>query len=177
MGGAKSTGSRLRRPRRGERWRGEGKLDGKGARPRRGEQGRAGRKHAATCPLPRRALGCSRPRRGAWSDLGWSSWDAVARRSLLAVEGPRTRLGGFWRPRPGGWRRKRHATEPCGAARRPPSARLARGGAHGVGSPALRPPTSLMSDSSRPPITIYTDGGADPNPGPGGWGAVLLVAR
>lgn len=27
---------------------------------------------------------------------------------------------------------------------------------------------------ARPVITIYTDGGADPNPGPGGWGAVLL---
>ncbi len=25
-------------------------------------------------------------------------------------------------------------------------------------------------------ITIYTDGGADPNPGPGGWGAVLIAA-
>src|SRR5260370_33299715 len=23
-------------------------------------------------------------------------------------------------------------------------------------------------------VTIYTDGGADPNPGPGGWGAVLV---
>src|SRR5574341_725834 len=23
-------------------------------------------------------------------------------------------------------------------------------------------------------ITIYTDGGADPNPGPGGWGVVLI---
>ena len=32
-------------------------------------------------------------------------------------------------------------------------------------------------DSSRPKVTIYTDGGADPNPGPGGWGAVLLQAR
>jgi ribonuclease HI len=26
----------------------------------------------------------------------------------------------------------------------------------------------------RPRVTIYTDGGADPNPGPGGWGAVLI---
>ena len=26
---------------------------------------------------------------------------------------------------------------------------------------------------SLPSVTIYTDGGADPNPGPGGWGAVL----
>jgi len=25
-----------------------------------------------------------------------------------------------------------------------------------------------------PQVTIYTDGGADPNPGPGGWGAVLV---
>ncbi len=25
-----------------------------------------------------------------------------------------------------------------------------------------------------PSVTIYTDGGADPNPGPGGWGAVLI---
>lgn len=30
-----------------------------------------------------------------------------------------------------------------------------------------------MSDS-RPRVTIYTDGGADPNPGPGGWGVVLI---
>ncbi|MBN1312239.1 MAG: ribonuclease HI, partial [Anaerolineae bacterium] len=30
-----------------------------------------------------------------------------------------------------------------------------------------------MSDE-RPRVTIYTDGGADPNPGPGGWGVVLL---
>jgi ribonuclease HI len=34
-----------------------------------------------------------------------------------------------------------------------------------------------MPASSRPQVTIYTDGGADPNPGPGGWGAVLLHAR
>ena len=25
-----------------------------------------------------------------------------------------------------------------------------------------------------PEVTIYTDGGCRPNPGPGGWGAVLL---
>jgi len=25
-----------------------------------------------------------------------------------------------------------------------------------------------------PEVTLYTDGGADPNPGPGGWGAILL---
>lgn len=28
--------------------------------------------------------------------------------------------------------------------------------------------------TSKPTVTIYTDGGADPNPGTGGWGAVLL---
>ena len=26
-----------------------------------------------------------------------------------------------------------------------------------------------------PEVTIYTDGGCRPNPGPGGWGAVILV--
>ena len=26
----------------------------------------------------------------------------------------------------------------------------------------------------RPQVTIYTDGGADPNPGAGGWGAILI---
>jgi ribonuclease HI len=31
--------------------------------------------------------------------------------------------------------------------------------------------------SPTPEVTIYTDGGADPNPGPGGWGAVLLGAN
>lgn len=30
-----------------------------------------------------------------------------------------------------------------------------------------------MTMSSRPPITLYTDGAASGNPGPGGWGAVL----
>lgn len=30
-----------------------------------------------------------------------------------------------------------------------------------------------MSDD-KPRVTIYTDGGADPNPGPGGWGVVLI---
>ncbi len=29
--------------------------------------------------------------------------------------------------------------------------------------------------SPLPEVTVYTDGGADPNPGPGGWGAVLLA--
>ncbi|MBN1427211.1 MAG: ribonuclease HI [Anaerolineae bacterium] len=30
-----------------------------------------------------------------------------------------------------------------------------------------------MSDD-KPHVTIFTDGGADPNPGPGGWGVVLI---
>jgi ribonuclease HI len=30
---------------------------------------------------------------------------------------------------------------------------------------------------ARPKVTIYTDGGAEPNPGPGGWGAVLLFEQ
>ena len=31
-----------------------------------------------------------------------------------------------------------------------------------------------MALSNRwPEVEIYTDGGCDPNPGPGGWGAVL----
>ncbi len=28
-----------------------------------------------------------------------------------------------------------------------------------------------------PHVTIYTDGGADPNPGPGGWGAILVCGQ
>ena len=32
----------------------------------------------------------------------------------------------------------------------------------------------MAEDSEAPRVTIYTDGGADPNPGPGGWAAILL---
>ena len=32
-------------------------------------------------------------------------------------------------------------------------------------------------ESSSPRYDVYTDGGADPNPGPGGWGAVILDRR
>ncbi len=32
----------------------------------------------------------------------------------------------------------------------------------------------MTSSDSWPEVEIYTDGGCDPNPGPGGWGAVLL---
>jgi len=31
--------------------------------------------------------------------------------------------------------------------------------------------------SSQPQVTVYTDGGCKPNPGPGGWGAVLLYGE
>lgn len=34
------------------------------------------------------------------------------------------------------------------------------------------PPPGQSSKASS--VTVYTDGGADPNPGPGGWGVVLL---
>ncbi|MGG9998962.1 ribonuclease HI [Pseudovibrio ascidiaceicola] len=30
-----------------------------------------------------------------------------------------------------------------------------------------------MTEETRPQITIYTDGSCSPNPGPGGWGAIL----
>jgi len=30
-----------------------------------------------------------------------------------------------------------------------------------------------LSDGSTPQVTVYTDGGCDPNPGPGGWGAIV----
>lgn len=30
-----------------------------------------------------------------------------------------------------------------------------------------------MSDNDLPPVEVYTDGGCKPNPGPGGWGAIL----
>ena len=31
-----------------------------------------------------------------------------------------------------------------------------------------------MSDK-KTEVTIYTDGACDPNPGPGGWGAILCI--
>lgn len=31
-----------------------------------------------------------------------------------------------------------------------------------------------MTETSREHVTVYTDGGCDPNPGVGGWGVVLL---
>lgn len=36
---------------------------------------------------------------------------------------------------------------------------------------------SRPADASLPEVTIYTDGAAEPNPGPGGYGVVLLYGR
>jgi len=30
-----------------------------------------------------------------------------------------------------------------------------------------------LSDGTQPQVDVYTDGGCDPNPGPGGWGAII----
>ena len=35
----------------------------------------------------------------------------------------------------------------------------------------------MSPTSSEPTFDVYTDGGADPNPGPGGWGAVIIDQR
>ena len=35
-------------------------------------------------------------------------------------------------------------------------------------------PESAVDTEKWPKVTIYTDGGCDPNPGTGGWGAVLM---
>lgn len=35
----------------------------------------------------------------------------------------------------------------------------------------------MTSSDTWPEVEIYTDGGCDPNPGPGGWGAVLLYGE
>lgn len=37
-------------------------------------------------------------------------------------------------------------------------------------------PNSQPAEPETPAVVIYTDGGCNPNPGPGGWGAVLLFA-
>jgi len=34
-----------------------------------------------------------------------------------------------------------------------------------------------VAEKKLPKVTIYTDGGCRPNPGPGGWGAVILIPR
>jgi ribonuclease HI len=53
-----------------------------------------------------------------------------------------------------------------------PSAETAAARRLGDGTGEGRMPDAPPHDL--PGVTIYTDGGADPNPGPGGWGAVLL---
>ncbi len=40
--------------------------------------------------------------------------------------------------------------------------------------PGCPDPAKSFMTSDRPHVTIYTDGGADPNPGPGGWAAILI---
>jgi ribonuclease HI len=45
----------------------------------------------------------------------------------------------------------------------------------GSAGESRRAPTTHASDDSRDPaVVVYTDGGAEPNPGVGGWGAVIL---
>ncbi len=34
-----------------------------------------------------------------------------------------------------------------------------------------------MADAARPEVTIYTDGACSGNPGPGGWGAILISGK
>lgn len=34
-----------------------------------------------------------------------------------------------------------------------------------------------VMSTQQPQVTIYTDGGAKPNPGPGGWGALLIYGQ
>lgn len=34
-----------------------------------------------------------------------------------------------------------------------------------------------MPTTARPRVTIYTDGGCQPNPGPGGWAAILITGE
>ena len=42
-------------------------------------------------------------------------------------------------------------------------------------APILLVMTSEKQSNAKPPVvTIYTDGGCEPNPGTGGWGAVLI---
>ena len=47
------------------------------------------------------------------------------------------------------------------------------GKAKGAGSGSSKKPRSSAND---PMTGVFTDGGASPNPGPGGWGAVHVVA-
>ena len=33
--------------------------------------------------------------------------------------------------------------------------------------------SNTLSNGAGPQVDVYTDGGCDPNPGPGGWGAII----
>jgi ribonuclease HI len=33
--------------------------------------------------------------------------------------------------------------------------------------------SDTLSNGAGPQVDVYTDGGCDPNPGPGGWGAII----
>jgi homoserine kinase type II len=46
---------------------------------------------------------------------------------------------------------------------------------YGLADPGGRPPSPPTSQ--KPHVVIHTDGGAAPNPGPGGWGAVLVTGN
>ena len=41
--------------------------------------------------------------------------------------------------------------------------------------PSLFPNPAEREASPGPAVTVYTDGGCDPNPGPGGWAAVVQI--
>lgn len=56
------------------------------------------------------------------------------------------------------------------ARRSGPRSRAGRGGAEGQHSPA----DVLERFTEGPKTGVFTDGSADPNPGPGGWGAVYV---
>src|SRR5512132_1226419 len=61
----------------------------------------------------------------------------------------------------------------CAVAKnRPPRER--GGAAHPVGKPGEGFPMSARGTSQGTSVTIYTDGACKGNPGPGGWGALLV---
>ena len=39
--------------------------------------------------------------------------------------------------------------------------------------PQSLPDSDTLHDTIPPQVNVYSDGGCDPNPGPGGWGAVI----
>ena len=40
-----------------------------------------------------------------------------------------------------------------------------------------KPPHTLTTKKALPPVTIFCDGGCCPNPGPGGWAAILRCGK